>query len=433
MEVTLQQMLEAREARAFRQLQLNREYQRPLISFSMNIPGPVKNSPLIARGFRSGCEKLEAVLPILRQEKAEAVTGCEAIYVVDMTAQEAKAITTKIEDIHPLGRLFDMDVLDESLNKLDRDVVGGGDRNCIVCGAPGRGCASRRVHSVAELQKAVHKILLSHFVAETAVRSLLQEVHTTPKPGLVDENNTGSHKDMDIHTFTASAHALEPYFRQCAAAGMDSAELNPKETFAILRKLGIQAEKDMFAATNGVNTHKGAIFTMGVLCGAVGRLGKTWSEEDLFAQAAAMVRQDMELDFQKLTGNTSGERLYASRGIRGIRGEVAGGLPSVSGIGLPRYRKYLQQGFSSNDAGAMTLLHLVTWVEDTCLIHRGGLEGAKEAVQKTAALLGGDVSLAQIEELDDWFIQRNLSPGGCADLLAVTYFIHSLCQINEAI
>ncbi len=427
MEVTLQQMLEAREARALRQFQLNREYQRPLISFSMNIPGPVKNSPLIARGFRSGCEELEAVLPILHQEKIEEITGCEAIYVVDMTAKEAKAITTQIEDTHSLGRLFDMDVLDESLNKLDRDVVGGGDRNCIVCGAPGRGCASRRVHSVAELQKAVHKILLSHFVAETAVRSLLQEVHTTPKPGLVDENNTGSHKDMDIHTFTASAYALEPYFRQCAAAGMDSAELNPKETFAILRKLGIQAEKDMFAATNGVNTHKGAIFTMGVLCGAVGRLGKTWPEEDLFAQAAAMVRQDMELDFQKLTGNTSGERLYASRGIRGIRGEVAGGLPSVSGVGLPRYRKYLQQGFSSNDAGAMTLLHLVTWVEDTCLIHRGGLEGAKEAVQKTAALLGGDVSLAQIEELDDWFIQRNLSPGGCADLLAVTYFIHSLC------
>lgn len=437
MEVTLAQMLEAREARAFRQFQLNREWKLPIISFSMNIPGPVKYSPLIAGGFRQGCQVLEERLPeglIRHQEKTETVTGCEALYVVDMAPEAVKAITTQIEDTHPLGRLFDMDVLDGSLSKLDREAFGGGDRSCVVCGAPGRGCASRRAHSVEQLQRAVQKILLSHFVAETAVRSLLEEVHTTPKPGLVDERNTGSHKDMDLHTFTVSAHALAPYFHACVTAGMDSAHLPPAETFAVLRKAGVQAEKDMLAATSGVNTHKGAIFTMGTLCGAAGRLWKPeggWREADILREASAMTRDAMERDILSMAGNTSGERLYASLGIRGIRGEVSDGLPSVSNTALPVYRRYLKEGRSRNDAGALTLLHLIAQVEDTCLIHRGGPEGAREAVQKVNQLLRTGPSISQMEALDDWFIQRNLSPGGCADLLAAAYFMDSLCKENE--
>ncbi len=435
MEVTLQQMLEAREARAFRQFQLNREYQRPLISFSMNIPGPVKNSPLIARGFRSGCEKLEAALPILRQEKAEAVTGCEAIYVVDMTAQEAKAITTKIEDIHPLGRLFDMDVLDESLNKLDRDVVGGGDRNCIVCGAPGRGCASRRVHSVAELQTATKSILRQYFakadaerIGALAVRSLLDEVETTPKPGLVDRRNSGSHRDMDIHTFRLSAAALKSYFRDCVRIGMDTAEESPAETFRQLRAAGLQAEQVMYEATKGVNTHKGAIFTLGILCGAAGRLwdpAVKWEEAAFFPEISAMTRDAMEADWKK-GGNTVGYRLYAQNGIRGIRGEAADGLPSVEKIGLPVYRACLERGMDPNEAGVRTLLNLIARVEDTNMIARGGLDGAKEGREAVCRLLEGEYTFKDVEELDDWFIQRRLSPGGCADLLACVYFLFGL-------
>ncbi len=432
MEVTLAQMLEAREDRAFRQFQLNREFHRPIVSFSMNIPGPVKVSSLIAKGFRAGCEQLEAALPILHREKIEAVTGCEALYVVDMTAEEAKAVTTKIEDTHPLGRLFDMDVLDEGLAKLDRENFGGGDRNCIVCGAPGRGCASRRSHSVSELQTAVHKILMSHFVAQAAVQSLLEEVHTTPKPGLVDQNNTGSHRDMDLDTFTTSAYALEDYFRRCVLAGMETAQLAPEEVFPQLRILGIQAEKTMFAATGGVNTHKGAIFTMGILCGAVGRLGKA-DAKTIGAEVAAMTRKAMETDFAQMQEITAGGRLYRSHGIRGIRGEVAKGLPSVVDVGLPLYRKLLAQDKSPNEAGAITLLRLITCVEDTCLIHRGGLEGAREAVARTAGLLKNDPSLEQIEELDHWFIQRNLSPGGAADLLATVYFLDSILNRGDTL
>ncbi len=441
MEVTLEQMLCAREERAFRQFRLNREFKLPILSFSMNIPGPVKDSPLIRRGFHAGCAALDHSLPkhaIRHREILEAVTGCEAVYVLDMAPEALKAITTAIEDSHGLGRLFDMDVLDTTLTKLDRELVGGGSRNCIVCGAPGRGCASRRVHSVPQLQEAVTQILTRHFAVEDAntigakaVQSLLDEVCTTPKPGLVDRNNNGSHRDMDILTFHASAAALAPYFHACAQGGMETASLPPQETFAQLRRLGLQAELDMFAATGGVNTHKGAIFTIGILCGAAGRLWKPeggWEESRLFQEVAAMTREAMEADFAQATSLTAGQRLYISNRIRGIRGEAAQGLPSVAKVGLCAYRDALRQGHSPNDAGAIALLHLISQVEDTCLIHRGGLEGAQEAAQKAVNLLKQDPTMAEIQALDQWFIQRNLSPGGCADLLSAVYFVHSLCN-----
>lgn len=427
MEVTLVQMLDARENRAFRQFQLNREFGKPIISFSMNIPGPVKDTALIRRGFREGCAALEGKLPrekVLHREYFEAVTGCEAMYVLDMDAAAVKAATTAIEDAHGLGRLFDMDVLDEKLCKLDREQVGGGNRNCIVCGAPGRGCASRRSHSVTELQRATNAILLGHL----AVESLLAEVSTTPKPGLVDSSNSGSHRDMDIETFRISAQALRGYFQSCALAGMETAGEAPEVTFGQLRKLGLQAEKDMFAATKGVNTHKGAIFTIGILCGAAGRLWQpdgACREEALFTQVSAMTRAAMEADFQK-GGDTVGQRLYRDRGIRGIRGQVAEGLPAVREISLPVYRDCLEKGMDPNEAGVRALLHLIAKVEDTNMINRGGMAGAKAGAEACGALIRREFTLVDVEELDGWFVERNLSPGGCADLLAATYFIHSL-------
>lgn len=444
MEVTLAQMLEAREQRAFRQFQLNREFGKPIISFSMNIPGPVKDTPLIRRGFDAGCAELDYRLPksrILHREVIRAVTGCEAVYVLDMEPMAVKAITTAIEDSHRVGRLFDMDVIGPDLNKLDREAVGGGDRNCIVCGAPGRGCASRRVHSVEELQQAVRRVLTQYALGEDqekianwAVQSLLDEVCTTPKPGLVDRRNSGSHKDMDIFTFMASAAALYNYFLNCGRVGVETAGEAPAETFRQLRQLGLQAELDMYAATKGVNTHKGAIFTIGILCGAAGRFWKadgTWNAEEIFREVSAMTREAMEADFQK-GGDTVGYRLYSQNGIRGIRGEVANGLPSVANIGLPVYRAFRAQGMDKNEAGVRTLLTLVANVEDTNMINRGGIEGAKAGAAQCADLLKTEFTLTDVEALDDWFVERNLSPGGCADLLAAVYFINELLNRGDS-
>lgn len=435
------QMLEAREARAARQVGLAREFSKPIISFSMNIPGPVKDSPLIRRGFFAGCAALESALDgegILHREIREAVTGCEALYVLNMEPLALKQITTRIEDQHSLGRLFDMDVIDADLHKLDREAVGGGSRDCIVCGAPGRGCASRRIHSVQALQAAVSRILTGYFgkedacrIGDLAVQSLLDEVATTPKPGLVDLRNSGSHRDMDIRTFRASAAALRCYFRDCVGIGMETAAKMPQETFRLLRRAGLAAERTMYAATNGVNTHKGAIFTLGVLCGAAGRLWKPdggWEEASLFREVSAMTREEMEKDFRS-GGDTVGHRLYAQYGTRGIRGQASDGLPGVEEIGLPVFRQCLERGADQNTAGIRTLLTLIARVEDTNMIARGGMEGAREGAQQAEQLLKQGYTLSDVEALDDWFIARNLSPGGCADLLAAVYFVNALHEM----
>jgi len=443
MEVTLMEMLEAREARAAEQRRLLEKYGKPVLSFTMNIPGPVKDTPLIRRGFDWGREALRCRVPkgrILYQAVRRNVAGCEALYAVDMDPAALKTIAVQIEDDIPLGRLFDMDVLDPQGGQLRRERFGGKSRDCIVCGQPGRGCASRRSHTVGELQQAVNRILRDHFAWEDseqigawAVQSLLEEVSTTPKPGLVDRRNCGSHRDMDEGTFRASAAALGPYFTGCAKAGMESAQEPPEETFAALRRLGRLAEQTMYRATGWVNTHKGAIFTLGILCGAAGRLWQpdaSWELEGLFREVAAMTRQAMAEDLCRGGGDTVGQRLYASQGVPGIRGEAAQGLPSVERIGLPVYRALRQAGKNQNDAGAVTLLHLIAQVVDTNMLSRGGRAGAAAGAKWAAQLTeGGRIpDRERIEELDDRFIRENLSPGGCADLLAAVYFVEKLSQ-----
>ena len=348
---------------------------------------------------------------------------------MDMDAKALKAFCVKIEEATSLGRLFDMDVLDADGNKLDRE----SQRGCIVCGAPGRGCAAGRVHSVAELQAATSKILQEHFasadqerIADLAVQSLLDEVHITPKPGLVDRRNTGSHSDMDLNTFVASAKALCPYFKACVAIGQETAAKPAEETFQLLRQAGLDAEKAMFAATGGVNTHKGAIFTLGILCGSIGRL---WVAESLTAsltlllKECAAVGQAACADFAKMDGATAGQKLYLQKGLRGIRGEVADGLPAVANIALPALKDGIAKGLSFHHAAACALIQLIAQVEDTNLYHRGGEEGAIFA-KEYAKTLGAFPTVKQIEAMDDAFIARNLSPGGCADLLAATCFFH---------
>ena len=235
--------------------------------------------------------------------------------------------------------------------------------------------------------------------------------------------------------FEASTHALRPYFAKCVQIGQSTQHLSPGELFRQLRTAGQAAEKDMYRATGGINTHKGAIYTLGILCGSIGRL---WSAENpiavcdaILSQSAQIVRTSVDADFAAADGKTPGERLYLQYGLRGIRGEVADGLPSVKNIALPRFRQAIANGFSENDAGVYALLHLIANVKDTNLYHRGGESGAKWALESAQTMLSKVPSITEIEELDDLFIARNLSPGGCADLLAVTLFLNELHKIQR--
>jgi len=447
MEATLQQILDAREQRCARQRSLLHRYRMPLICFTMNIAGPEKCSPLILRGFRLGLSRLEAQLkaaafPIAHFEQEESITGCQAFYVVDAPAVTLKQLTCEIEDMDPVGRLFDMDVLDTDARKIQRQALGLPSRRCLLCREDALVCGRSRAHSVQALQAETTRLLKqaldqedAQAIGSLAVKSLLYEVCVTPKPGLVDRTNSGSHRDMDIFTFLDSACALIPYFRHCAEIGIHTRILPEKETFRQLRLAGKLAELEMLRATGCVNTHKGAIFTLGLLCGAAGRL-ENRSPAAVCAACAAMTQGILAEDFQSITpetAKTAGQRLYALHGITGIRGQAEQGFPAVLEAGLPALKKGIEAGLSVNDAGCGALLAILATATDTNLIARSDLQTQQQIQSQIAAMLQ-DTPFPEktaLEALDKEFIQKNLSAGGSADLLAASYFLYFLSGLTN--
>ncbi len=443
MEVTLPEMLEARERRAARQQVLLSAYDKTMICFTMNIAGPVKNNSLIRRGYALGKRLLRqqlgvAGVPVTYFEEIQEKTGNEAIFLLDADPLAVKAVTVEIEDQPGVGRLFDMDVLCPDGRKVDRQELGQEGRKCLICGGMAQACARSRTHTVAQLQEKTREILRqaldtadSADAARLATQALLYEVATTPKPGLVDRENSGSHRDMDFFTFQASAAALYPYFAQCVKIGRET--VDAQETFRRLRLPGKLAEGEMRRATGRVNTHKGAIFSMGILCGALGRLEREqWGNPDaVLAECAAMTKGLVSKDYVNLTpetAKTAGQKLYLQYGITGVRGQAEAGFPAVLNVGLPKLEAALAAGKSINEAGCAALLAMLANTVDTNMIHRGGYELAKDTAEKLRILLEKELfpSKETLEKLDAEFIRDNLSPGGTADLLAMVYMLHFL-------
>ncbi len=437
-EVTLLQILGARDRRAEYQKKLIGKYNNPIICFTMNIAGPNKTSPMIERAFFEGLKEIDNNIPhdkIVFRNTFIRDTGCEAFFSVDLEPTHLKKICEAIEDNTNIGRLFDMDVIDPSGQKLSREHV----RGCIVCAAPGRECAAGRLHPINEIEHATNKIICDHFqqhdrdlISSIAVQSLIQEVNTTPKPGLVDRSNNGSHKDMNIESFVKSANSLLPYFSDCFNIGVKTRNLPPDEAFLVLKSAGLRAEECMYAATNGANTHKGIIYSLGIICASMGRI---WSPEELCTDLDRITHTCSQLTefsaakgFNDIDLSTAGGRCYRTYGITGIRGEVLSGFASVKEISLPFYMNALGAGYSENDAGVMTLLKLISNINDTNLYNRGGKSGAKYAADYAEMIMKKlpAFSVKDVEQMDREFINRNLSPGGCADLLAITYFFHSI-------
>lgn len=447
--VELSDMLAARDRRAARQTELLKEYRLPLICFTMNIAGPIKNSPLIERGFAHGNRLLRRQLAragfntVACDIRAE-VTGCESFYVVEGDALALKRIAADVEDGAYEGRLFDIDVLGLDGVKLERTALGLPPRGCLICGGEAKTCARSRAHGLDELKRKTDSLLKegvelsdAEDIAQNACRALLYEVCTTPKPGLVDAANSGSHKDMDIFTFMSSVAALTPYFERCARIGAATAKLEPQATFERLRLHGRLAEGAMLAATGGVNTHKGAVFTVGLVCASLGRLSREqWRQPDMvLRECAAMTAGLTERELSGVnaaSARSAGERLYAKYGVTGVRGQAENGFPAVLNAGLPTLESAVEQGLSLNSAGCAALLKIICSSVDTNLISRGGKAAQERVAQEIAELLARDPypDGATLSKLDGQFIQANLSPGGSADLLAISYMMFFIKRMD---
>ena len=272
---------------------------------------------------------------------------------------------------------------------------------------------------------------LAVIVASAAYQALMKEVELTPKPGLVDQCNTGAHRDMDIDTFRRSASAISPWFEVFFALGSREGFLSAEEFLPRLRVEGLACEREMFRATGGVNTHKGSIFSLGLLCAAAGRLtgrkvGLDWASLcfEVADLCQDLVRQEL---VPARATQTAGERLFQEYGLTGARGEAASGFATVRKHGLRPYLLAREQGLGETEALHEALLHLLAYNMDTNLVSRGGLVGLTFVQNHARNLLATPAGVAhrreQLAAFDDALIARHLSPGGSADLLALTWFL----------
>lgn len=279
-------------------------------------------------------------------------------------------------------------------------------------------------------------------ISQIAVKSMVYEVNATPKPGLVDKRNSGAHDDMDYNLFMKSAVSFADCLNEIVEIGYTYTGGNYQELFLRIRQVGIKAEKQMFACTKGVNTHKGILFSLCVLCGAAGHLLAKGDEGYLDAKevcklGAKMVEGITYRELRQMGPNkkmTHGERLYKQYGVTGIRGEAESGFQSVLRFGLPvlvSHFKFLDK----NSLLIQVLFSLMSEVEDTNILHRHNRDVLEEVKDRAKQFIadGGMRKVhcrEVVEKMDDYFSKKNISPGGSADLLAVTVFLGMLQGIE---
>ena len=261
-------------------------------------------------------------------------------------------------------------------------------------------------------------------VGELACAALRDELAIWPKPGLVSEADPGSHADMDAGTFRASIDALGPFFTALARAGKRNVEM------AQLRHIGLAAERAMLLATGGINTHRGAIFGLGLLCAAAGALGEGAIRPGGLGEFVQR-RWGHDILHGPASGESHGAKALRQHGAGGARVQAATGFPAVYAVGLPVWREAWRRTGDADAAGVQVCFALVAALEDTNLLHRGGASGLRFCRGKAQDFLdaGGIYD-------PDWrsramavhraFVARGLSPGGSADLLAMTLLVRAI-------
>lgn len=245
----------------------------------------------------------------------------------------------------------------------------------------------------------------------------------TPKPGLVDRVNSGAHHDMDYYTFLSSSAALAQYFFKAAGLGLDSSN-KIDDLLPCLRPFGLQAEAQMNRATGGVNTHRGLIFSLGILCAAAGRAEEDQDTASL-CLLAARIAQPCLSDPE---GDSHGHQAQKLYGSSGARGEAAAGFPTVQKA-LPILEEALAQGRGPDAAGLKTLLFLMAELSDTNVLYRAGQEGLDKIRQTARDLLSRDIPENELKSFCSFMNRQGISPGGSADLLALCFFLHFIRNV----
>ena len=266
------------------------------------------------------------------------------------------------------------------------------------------------------------------WLAGRVVDALIDEARLAPKPGLVDSRSRGAHTDLDLDLMCRSARALAPAF----AAMAEAARSAGAPTLALreeLGRLGREAEAAMMQATQGINTHRGAIWAMGLLVAGAAFEGDVPTPARI-AHSAASLAQMPDRHAPRVTGN-KGERACRDFGVTGARGQAQAGFPQVIDQGLPELQRSRTRGDSETAARLNALLAILSGLDDTCVLSRAGPAALRALQEKAGAVLaaGGVATLTGrrlLHQLDAHALAFNASPGGAADLLAATLFLDRL-------
>lgn len=286
---------------------------------------------------------------------------------------------------------------------------------------------------MSTIRQLVPPTTLPYIIAHLATQALQAELDTTPKPGLVDKDNNGAHRDMDYALMQRSIDTLHPYFVKLALLGCADA----LPTHTSIRDIGIEAEKAMLSATNGVNTHKGALFSMGLAVVAAAHeerkiaaneeqiLKERNGGEDILVSLQTTIKA-LAASFPDTNGTHGSKAKLLSKGATAIKGALDNareGYEMLFAEWLPFYIERRKE----RDAHTLhkTLLRIMCDLDDTNVIYRTDLATAEEVKQEARALLD-NFSEAALKDMDRHYTTRNISPGGAADMLSLTIFIGSI-------
>ena len=270
--------------------------------------------------------------------------------------------------------------------------------------------------SLSQAAALVPPTTAPHLIAHLAADALRAELLTTPKPGLVDRHDNGAHRDMDMALMGKSIDALRPYFTRLAVYGWGNYEPTADE----VRRIGIEAERAMLKATDGVNTHRGALFAMGLTT-----MAAAWCmahEGKVEEQTLRRLIKQVAGQFAPTAGTHGNDAVNAHR-VMGALDFAKDGYTRLFNDWLPAYRGYLAE--DAETACHRLLLLIMSQLDDTNVIHRVGYDQAQQVKQEARALLD-DFNLSAMETMNRDYIARNVSPGGSADMVALTLFIHSI-------
>ena len=284
--------------------------------------------------------------------------------------------------------------------------------------------AVRRFLNEGSLQKAaalVPPTTLPYLIAHLATQALQIELDTTPKPGLVDKHDNGAHLDMDYALMLESIRALHPYFLKLSLLGFQDQQPDTEQ----IRTIGIEAEKAMLEATRNVNTHKGALFSLGLAVVAAAQMMKSVRKEEKRGKIPEVtslqhIIKQLACQFPKAEG-THGSSVIGKHLVKGALANAQQGYAQLATDWLPYYQQLHYDEYQCHK----TLLHIMSQLDDTNIYYRKDAMTVARVKQLSEELLA-DFSVDKLSAMNEQFIDENISPGGSADMLSLTVFIHSI-------